>query len=226
MDEQRTGRRPYGDRVWPPPEEQGLPPSARMYGAPEPPSRVRVPFWLRRALLFVVAVAAGAALVAGVVAFIASRLNAPGPRMNVEDAVAGVSYPLPPGWRPGTVPPVTGFTSAATLDGAALIMTRPGGSVAVSGPRAATLDLTDLYGRLLLHGDTVDVVDDRSLTVAGYSGHSRALRASYTDVVNQPSYLRVTLLTKGDRTVVVLGLAQPDDPKRRAEIDAVVRGLR
>ncbi len=155
-----------------------------------------------------------------------SLLHAPGPQVDVADPAAGVSYPLPQGWRRGTVPPVTGFTSVATAGGSALVMTRPADSVAVSGPRAATLDLADLYGRLLLHGDTVDVVDDRPITVGGYSGHSRALRAGYTDVVNQPSYLRVTLLTKDDRSVVVLGLAQPDDPARRAEIDAVVRGLR
>jgi hypothetical protein len=226
VDEQRTGRRPYGERVWPPPEEEGLPPSARLYGAPDPPSRVRVPSWLRRALVFVLALAAGTALVAGVVSFAASRLNAPGPAVGVVDAAAGVSYRLPAGWRRGTVPPVTGFTSVATLDGSALVMARPGESVAVSGPRAATLELADLYGRLLLHGDTVTVVDDRSVTVAGYTGHSRALRATYTDVVNQPSYLRVTLLSKGGRSVVFVGLAQPDDPKRRSEIDAVVNGLR
>ncbi|WP_405145288.1 hypothetical protein OG589_01035 [Sphaerisporangium sp. NBC_01403] len=226
MDEHRIERRPYGDRAWPPPEAEGLPPSARLYGAPAPPSRVRVPPWLRRALVFALALAAGVALVAGSVAFVVSLLHAPGPQVDVADPAAGVSYPLPQGWRRGTVPPVTGFTSVATAGGSALVMTRPGDSVAVSGPRAATLDLADLYGRLLLHGDTVDVVDDRPITVGGYSGHSRALRASYTDVVNQPSYLRVTLLTKDDRSVVVLGLAQPDDPARRAEIDAVVRGLR
>ncbi|WP_248960477.1 hypothetical protein [Sphaerisporangium perillae] len=227
MDEHRTGRRrPYGGPVWPPPEEEGLPPSARLYGAPAAPSRVRVPYRVRRVAFYVAVVAAGTALVAGTVAFFVSRPRAEPEPSVVVDGVAGVGFPLPPGWRRGTIPPVTGFTSVATMDGSALVMTRPGESVAVSGPRAATLELADLYGRLLLHGDTVDVVDDRSITVGGYTGHSRALRATYTDVVNQPSYLRVTLLTKGDGSVVVLGLAQPDDPRRRAEIDAVIRGLK
>ena len=275
MDERRTGRRPYGERVWPPPEEEsppaegqrrpleperpapewegrplegegvpyeweerpvhgerlpsareGLPPSARVYGAPAPPSRARVPSWLRRALVVALGLVGGTALVAGVVAFAASRLNAPGPALDVVDAAAGVSYPLPAGWRRGPVPPVTGFTSVASLDGSALVMARPGESVAVSGPKAATLELADLYGRLLLHGDTVDVVDDRPVTVAGYTGHSRALRASYTDVVNRPAYLRVTLLTKDGRSVVLLGVAQPDAPGARTAIDGVIRGVR
>jgi hypothetical protein len=226
VEEHSIERRPYGDRVWPPPDAEGLPPSARMYGAPAPPSRARVPSWVTRAAVYAGALAAATALVAGAVAFIASLLQGPGATVSVVDSAAGVTYPLPQGWRRGTIPPVTGFTSVATVDGSALVMTRPGESVAVSGPRAATLDLAGLYARLLLHGDTVDVVDDRSLSVAGYTGHSRALRASYTDVVNQPSYLRVTLLTKGARTVVILGLAQPDDPRRRAEIDAVVRSVR
>ncbi|MFC4534372.1 hypothetical protein [Sphaerisporangium dianthi] len=225
MDEHRTGRRPYGEPVWPPPEKEGLPPSARLYGAPAAPSRVRVPSWVRRAALFAVVLAAGTALVAGVAAFVASRLNAgPGP-VAVEDGVAGVGYTVPPGWAAGTVPPVTGFTSVATADGSALVMARPAGPVSASAPRAATLDLADLYGRLLLHGDTVEVVDDRPVTVNGSTGHSRALRATYSDVVNQPAYLRVMLLTKDGESVVLLALAQPDTPRRRAEIDAVFRGV-
>ncbi|MFC4589278.1 hypothetical protein [Sphaerisporangium corydalis] len=226
MDEHWTERRPYGDHTWPAPQEEGLPPSARLYGAPAPPSRVRMPSWLRRALVLVVGLAAGVAVVAGAVALVMSRLNAPGPPVDVVDTAAGVSYPVPEGWRRGTVPPVTGFTSVAGADGAALVMSRPGESVDVSGPRAAAIDLADLYSRLLLHGDTVDVVDDRTVSAGGFTGHSRALRASYTDVVNQPSYLRVTLLTKDGRTVVLLGMAQPDDPRRRAEIDAVLKGVR
>ncbi|WP_214413506.1 hypothetical protein [Sphaerisporangium fuscum] len=226
MDEHRTKRRPYGDRVWPPAAEEGLPPSARLYGAPAPPSRVRVPFWLRRTLAYLAAVAAGTAVVAGVVAFAVGRLNAPGPALTVVDAAAGVRYPLPQGWRQGAVPPVTGFTSAASLDGSAVVMARPAAPVGTAGPRPAALELADLYARLLLHGDTVEVVDDRYVAVGGYTGHSRSLLAKYSDVVNQPSYLRVTLLTKGDRSVVVVGLAQPDDPRRRAEIDAVVDGLK
>ncbi|RCG30862.1 hypothetical protein DQ384_12880 [Sphaerisporangium album] len=233
MEEQRTGRRPYGDPVWPTPEEpeeeEGLPPSARVYGRPAPPSRVAVPAWARRAVLLAVAVVAGTALVAGLVAVVTTAVRAPDEPTAVADATAGVTYPLPRGWIRGAVPPVTGFTSVAALEDAALVMARPGGagdSVAVLGPRAAAIALTDLYGRLLLHGDTVEVVDDRWLSVGGYTGHSRALRATYTDVVNRPSYLRVTLLTKDDRSVVVVGLAQPDEPGRRAEIDAVVNGLR
>ncbi|MET8139382.1 hypothetical protein ABZU32_03615 [Sphaerisporangium sp. NPDC005288] len=225
MDKYRTGRRPYGEPVWPPPEEEGLPPSARLYGAPAAPSRVRVPSWARRVLVFVVAVVVGAALVAGVVAFAVSRLNAsPGP-VPVDDGVAGVGYTLPSGWTPGTVPPVTGFTSVATAGDSALVMARPAGPLPAAGPRAATLDLAELYGRLLLHGDEVEVVDDRPVAVNGFTGHTRALRATYTDVVNQPAYLRVTLLTKNGESVVLLAVAQPDTPRRRAEIDAIMRGV-
>ncbi|GGK86179.1 hypothetical protein Sme01_39530 [Sphaerisporangium melleum] len=226
MDEHRTGRRPYGDPVWPPPEEEGLPPSARLYGAPATPSGVRVPFWVRRTALFAAAVAVGAALVAGVVAFVAGRLNQPAVPVVVQDGIAGVSYTAPPGWRLGTVPPVTGFTSAVTLGESAVVMARPGDGVPTGGPRAAALQLADVYGRLLLHGDTVGVVDDRAVEANGWTGHSRALRATYSDVVNQPSYLRVTLLTKDGESVVMLGLAQPDTPERRAEMDAVLAGVR
>ncbi|GII61659.1 hypothetical protein Skr01_17440 [Sphaerisporangium krabiense] len=229
MEEHRTGRRPYGDAVWPPPDEEGLPPSARVYGRPAPPSRVAMPSWARRVAVPAVAVVLGTALVAGAVATAVTALGSPGAPPAVADAVAGVRYPLPGGWTPRMVPPVTGFTSVAGVDDGALVMTRPGNAgdaVAALGPRAAAIGLADLYGRLLLHGDTVEVVDDRWLSVGGYTGHSRALRATYTDVVNRPSYLRVTLLTKDGRSVVVVGLAQPDGPRRRAEIDAVVNGLR
>ncbi|MEU9886536.1 hypothetical protein [Sphaerisporangium sp. NPDC051011] len=232
MEEQRTGRRPYGDPAWAPPEpeqEEGLPPSARVYGRPAPPSRVAVPAWARRAALLAVAVVAGTALVAGLVAVITSAVRSPEAPSAVADTTAGVTYPLPKGWTRGAIPPVTGFTSVAALPDTALVMARPGGaadSVAVLGPRQAAIGLADLYGRLLLRGDTMEVVDDRWMSVGAYTGHSRALRATYTDVVNRPSYLRVTLLTKDDKSVIVVGLAQPDDPGRRAEIDAVVNGLR
>ncbi|MFC6082259.1 hypothetical protein [Sphaerisporangium aureirubrum] len=230
MEEHRTKRRPYGESAWPPREQEGLPPSARLYGAPAAPSGIRVPLWAQRLAIVLGSVAAGITVVALVVSTVVSRVNAPDTtRLTVTDGLAGVTYFMPPGWRAGAVPPVTGFTSAAVYGGAAIVMTRPGDSVAVSGPRAATLSLTELYARLLLHGDTVDVVDDRPVETGGYTGHSRALRAGYSDVVNRPAYLRVTVLTKegGDKaSVVIVGMVQPDDPRRRAEIDGVLALLK
>ncbi|MDH2430010.1 hypothetical protein [Sphaerisporangium sp. TRM90804] len=223
----RTKRRPYGDPAPPGPDPEGLPPSARLYGTPAPPSGVRVPRRTKRALVVFAAFAVVAVLLTALVSSVVSRVTAPDttPR-TVEDGLAGVRYPLPPGWHRGTVAPVTGFSSVASFGTAAVVMTRPGDSVAVSGPKAATRELADLYSRLLLHGDTIDVLDDRAITVGRYAGHTRAVRARYSDVVNQPAYLRVALLTSGDASVVVVGHAQPDDPLRRADIDAVVNGLR
>ncbi|MEO3809717.1 hypothetical protein ABGB17_12015 [Sphaerisporangium sp. B11E5] len=225
MEEHRRKRRPYGEPAWPPREQEGLPPSARLYGAPAAPSGVRVPLWAQRLAVVLGSIVAGVTVVALVVSTIVSRVNAPDTtRLSVTDGLAGVTYLMPPGWRAGAVPPVTGFTSSAVYGGSAIVMTRPGDPVSVSGPRAAALSLTELYGRLLLHGDTVDTVDDRSVEVGGYTGHSRALRAGYSDVVNRPAYLRVTVLAKegGDASVVIVGMVQPDDPRRRAEIDGML----
>ncbi|GAA1261131.1 hypothetical protein GCM10009677_10700 [Sphaerisporangium rubeum] len=232
MEEHRTKRRPYGEPVRPPraqEQEEGLPPSARVYGAPSAPSGIRLPLWAERLAVLLGSVAAGVTVVALVVSTVVSRVNAPDTtRLTVSDGLAGVTYLMPPGWRAGAVPPVTGFTSAAVYDGSAIVMTRPGDPVAVSGPRAAALSLTELYARLLLHGDTVDTVDDRPVETGGYTGHSRALRAGYSDVVNRPAYLRVTVLAKdgADTSVVIVGMVQPDDPRRRAEIDGMLALLK
>ena len=46
-------------------------------------------------------------------------------------------------------------------------------------------------------------------------------------MVNRPSYLRVMLLTgPGDKSTVVLGIAQPDAPAARADINAIMSGVR
>ncbi|MFF4411025.1 hypothetical protein ACFYY8_00775 [Streptosporangium sp. NPDC001559] len=208
-----------------------LPPSARWYGSPvaPPPSRAGR---LRRLLLGTVAAAAGLAVGFAVAVLLPPLLLWQAPSdahaatrpAVVSDPATGVTYPLPAGWRAGAVPPVTGFTSIAG-GGAVTIMTgpaEPGDDLAKTAAR-----LADLYGRLLLHGDEVKVVDDRAVTVNGRTGRSRSLRAEYHDVVNRPAYLRLVLLTgKGGEPVVVVGVAQPDDPALRGAIDKVISGLR
>ncbi|GAA4218653.1 hypothetical protein FHR32_004553 [Streptosporangium album] len=220
----RRGRRSAGEVP-----QDDLPPSARWYGAPAAPPRRRVQDRLRRRLLGLVALLAGAgALIAVGVVLVPRILPSSSPAASspagVSDPLAGVGYPLPAGWRVGAVPPVTGFTSVAGREGAATVMAMP--AEPVNDTREATVELADLYARLLLHGDEVKVVDDRAVTVGGRSGHSRSLRAEYQDV-NRPSYLRVVFLSgAGTRPVVVLGMAQPDDPRLRAEIDTVIAGVR
>ncbi|MDP9860821.1 MULTISPECIES: hypothetical protein [Streptosporangium] len=213
-----------GSAVGVPPDD--LPPSARWYGTPAAPPRSRLPGRLRRRLLALTALAAGAGTVAVAAVVLAPRvLPAAPPPAVVSDRLAGVGYPLPEGWRAGTVPPVTEFTAVAGRGGEATVMSRP--AEPVTDVRKATVELADIYARLLLHGDEVEVVDDRAVTVGGRSGHSRALRAEYRDVVNRPAYLRVVFLTgAGGRPVVVVGMAQPDDPRLRAEIDTVISGVR
>ncbi|WP_433253253.1 hypothetical protein ACQPYK_09550 [Streptosporangium sp. CA-135522] len=209
-----------------------LPPSARLYGAPIAPPGRRIPGRLRRRLPGLVALVAGAGVViAGAV--LAPRIlpaSAP-PATRVSDPDAGVGYPLPQGWRAGTVPPVTAFTAVAGSDGTAggdgvaTVMSRPVEPAADA--RKAAVELADLYARLLLHGDEVEVVDERPVTVGGRTGYSRSLRAEYRDVVNRPAYLRVVFLTgAAGRPVVMMGMAQPDDPRLRAEIDTVIAGVR
>ncbi|MFC4057470.1 hypothetical protein ACFOWE_04150 [Planomonospora corallina] len=237
--------RPEPGRVWPPRhggwsparpgharspgpdrDEDDLPPSARRYGAPAAPSGLRIPRRLRRLALGLLALAACAAATAGAVVAVL-RISSPSPVPGrVADPAAGVGYPLPAGWRTGPVPPVTGFTSVAGDGRTVTVLVRPGGRVADA--RRATVTLADLYGRLLLHGDEVKVIDDRAVTVGGRAGHSRSLRAEYRDVVNRPAYLRVVFLTgsAGRPPVVVLAVAGPDDLRARAGIDAVLAGLR
>lgn len=208
-------------------DADALPPSARWYGTPEAPPPPRIPPVLARVLVAVAVLAVGGGLIAGLGYLVLDRVRAAtAPPAQAVDALAGVTYPVPPGWREGKVAPVTAFTSVVTHDGDAVVMARPGDAVPPAGLRQAALELTDLYARLLLHGDKVTVVDDRGLTVNGRTAHTRSLRAEYRDVVNRPSYLRVTVLGGGEGGTVVVGMAQPDDPRLRADIDAMMSGLR
>ncbi|ETK33882.1 hypothetical protein [Microbispora sp. ATCC PTA-5024] len=226
MDDQWTRR------VWPPeghgepaPQEEDLPPSARWYGTPAPPPR-RMPRWLQRLLVTAAALVAAGAVIGAVTVTILGRAESAPPPV-VSDPLAGVSYTLPPGWSEGVVAPVTGFTSVAAHGDLATVMARPGDRVDPPNLRSAVIDLGDLYTSLLLHGDTIEVVDDHAVTVNGRPGHTRAVRAAYRDVVNEPAFMRVTLLTRPDGgSTVMLGLAHPDDPRSRADIEAVMAAAR
>ncbi|MBP2705236.1 hypothetical protein JOL79_15575 [Microbispora sp. RL4-1S] len=224
MDDQWTRR------VWPPPGSEtweaageDLPPSAHRYGAPAPPPRRR-PSLLRRLLVALLALVASASVIGAIVVTVLRGAEDPPPTV-VSDRLAGVTYPLPPGWAEGVVAPVTGFTSVAAHGDLATVMARPGEGVDPPNLRSAVIDLSELYARLLLQGDDVEVVDDRAVTVNGRPGHTRAVRATYSDVVNEPAFMRVTLLTRPDgRSTVMLGLAHPDDQRARADIVAVISG--
>ncbi|MFG3441781.1 hypothetical protein ACGF0J_31450 [Nonomuraea sp. NPDC047897] len=199
---------------------QSLPPSARLYGAPADPglsrkARGRGPRRVAGALLAVVlAVAAVASLVVAV-----QRLTAaPAQAGRLHDPRARVTIPLPAGWRAERVPPVTGFTTAATDGAGGLVMARPFGGAT----RESMVEAAELYSRLLLKGDRVTVVADRQVP----GGHSRALRAEYQDVVNRPAYLRVILLTRDGGAVLVVGLLQPDEPARRQALDTLLSSVR
>ncbi|MGV9539446.1 hypothetical protein ACWDR9_38075 [Streptosporangium sandarakinum] len=207
------------------PKEDDLPPSARWYGTPAAPAPARVSGPLRRVLLGLLAVLVAGGAVAWGAALLLRTLPSPSGPAAVSDPAAGVRYPLPEGWRTGGPPPVTGFTSVAGRDGLVTVLTRPADPV--TDARKETVRLADLYGRLLLHGDEVKVVEDREVTVGGRTGYSRTLRAEYRDVVNRPAYLRVVFLTgQTGPPVVVLAAAQPDDLRTRAELDTVVAGIR
>ncbi|GAA5062335.1 hypothetical protein HNP84_007913 [Thermocatellispora tengchongensis] len=205
--------------------EDALPPSARWYGTPAPPPRRRLPRWLSRTLLASLAVAVAAGVISAAVTVVL-RTTSPEPdTRTVHDTLAGVRYPLPAGWSEGAMAPVTAFTSVASDGGGAMLMTRATPADRGRPIRETAVELTELYSRLLLHGDKVDVVDDREITVGGRPAHSRALRAEYKDVVNRPAYLRVVVIDRGGSTVVVAALSQPDDPAARADIDAMITGM-
>ncbi|MFD1936508.1 hypothetical protein ACFSKW_34045 [Nonomuraea mangrovi] len=215
------------ERSAPEPFTEPLPPSARLYGAPTAPRRAGGGWRARAGAVLALVVAGG--MVAGLVVVVL-RLAVPerAQAARLSDAAAGVTIPLPEGWREDPVPPVTGFTSAARSAGGALVMARPS-EPAGSAPGAAaraTAEAAELYSRLLLHGDKVTVVEDRSIAIGPYSGHTRSLRAEYKDVVNQPAYLRVMLLTKPGRSVVVVGLLQPDQTPSRQALEAVMTSVR
>ncbi|GLX98166.1 hypothetical protein [Herbidospora sp. NBRC 101105] len=218
-------------RVWPPTDDaDDLPPSARWYGTPAPPPR-RIPRRLRRLLLIALVSLGAGAVIGGVVFFVLNRPEAPvetvAETVLVTDRLAGLTYPIPAGWHEGALAPVTGFTSVAVNDDRATVMARPGDKLDAADPRPALLKLAETYSRLLLHGDTIDVVEDKKVEIGGRTGHTRAVRAGYRDVVNQPAFLRVTVLTAEEgRSVVMLGLAHPDDPAARREIDTIMTGAR
>ncbi|GII01229.1 hypothetical protein [Planobispora takensis] len=203
--------------------QEDLPPSARLYGAPVAPPRHGIPRRLRRPLigLLVLVICAGA--VTGVAVLAVRSLSSAEPA-RVTDRVAGAGYRLPAGWNRAASPPVTGFTSAAGDGRTVTVLVGPGEPV--TDARRSATELADLYSKLLLHGDEVKVEEDEAVTVGGWTGHSRALRAQYRDVVNLPAYLRVVVLTRpSGPPVVLLAVARPDGPGPRAAIDAVVAGL-
>ncbi|MFF4127350.1 hypothetical protein ACFYYP_27810 [Microbispora rosea] len=205
--------------------EDDLPPSASRYRAPETPPRP-MPRWLRRLLVGGLALVCSAAVIGAVVVTVLHRAESAPPTV-IHDQIAGVAYTLPPEWREGVVAPVTGFTSVAARGDSATVMARAGDRVDPPNLRSAVIDLSDLYTQLLLHGDKVEVLDDRAVTVGGRPGHTRAVRAEYTDVVNEPAFMRVTLLTRPDGgSTVLLGLAHPDRPQSRAEIEGLMWGAR
>ncbi len=200
-----------------------LPPSARLYGTPMDPGARRRPgrrVWRRWAGVLV-ALLAGMGLVAGATAVVLQITAPQAETGRLADGLAGVSAALPQGWRVGSVPPVTGFTSVVRDGAGGLIMARP-----VPGPvkdaEKATADAAELYSRLLLKGDRVSVVEDKEIP----QGHTRALRAEYQDVVNRPAFLRVTLITRGQRAVLLVGLLQPEEAARRQALDALMAGIR
>ncbi|MER7502331.1 hypothetical protein AB0L05_09490 [Nonomuraea pusilla] len=139
----------------------------------------------------------------------------------LSDARAGVTLALPDGWRAEALPPVTGFTSAARDGDGALLMARPFTEPAGDQAKAVS-QAAELYSRLLLKGDKVTVVEDRALP----QGRTRALRAEYKDVVNRPAFLRVTLVTRGGRPALLLGLLQPEQNTRRQALDALMASVR
>ncbi|WP_157530013.1 hypothetical protein [Microtetraspora niveoalba] len=220
----RRGVHPYADADGHPGES--LPPSAHRYGTPASPPR-RMPRWMVRLLVGTV-VSAAAGLVVGVlVVTVIGGGTERAPTGTVVDPLARVAYDLPPGWREGLVAPVTGFTSVAVEDGRATVMARRGERADPADPRPAVVSLSEMYGRLLLRGDKIDVVDDRAVRAGSRRGYTRALRAEYRDAVNRPAFLRVTLLLDAEGTsTVLLGLAHPDEPAARADIDAVMAAVR
>ncbi|MER7361454.1 hypothetical protein [Nonomuraea wenchangensis] len=203
-----------------------LPPSARLYGTPAAPGARTAATGVPRRWAFALAVLlTGAALVAAAIN-LAPRLVAPqpGPEAGtgrLSDGLAGVAATLPEGWYVAPVPPVSGFTSVARDGAGSLVMARPLPEPAADAKKA-TAEAAELYSRLLLKGDRVKVVEDRQIP----GGHTRAMRAEYRDVVNRPAYLRVTLLTRGERSVLLLGLLQPEQTARRQALDTVLTSLR
>ena len=198
-----------------------MPPSARIYGAPADPGmrrRIRGRRWKRR-VGAVLALMVASGLVAGLVVVVL-RVARPEPATGrLNDSLAGVTIPLPPGWSRGAVPPVTGFTSVAR-SGIALVMARP--IPVVTDAKQAVFDASELYSRLLLKGDRVTIVEDKPLP----GGHTRVLRAEYQDVVNRPAYLRVTLLTRSSGGVLLVGLLQPENPAAREGLDTLMTSVR
>jgi hypothetical protein len=116
---------------------------------------------------------------------------------------------------------VTGFTSVARDGGGSLVMARPMHE-SVPDLAKAVKEAAARYSRLLLKGDQVSVVKDEPVA----QGHTRALRASYDDIVNRPAYLRVTIITRDGRTAMLVGLLQPEQAASRQALDAVLSSVR
>ncbi|GII91308.1 hypothetical protein [Sinosporangium siamense] len=207
-------------------ESRGVPPpSGRWYGAAVQPAADDEDSARRRGPRFYLLVV----LTAGVVAaaafggwwYISSGSNGDGQT----DLATGIGYPVPDGWHTELLPPVTGFTTAVRSGGAVLMIGPTSAIPDGTKPDKMAVELTDLYSGLLLHGDKVDVVEDRPFNVAGFTGHSRSVLAKYRDVVNRPAFMRVLVLTGTERDAVVVALSQPDEPGLRTDIDDIMSGL-
>ncbi|WP_327584887.1 hypothetical protein OHA25_55760 [Nonomuraea sp. NBC_00507] len=199
-----------------------LPPSARLYGTPVDPGtrrRAGTRVW-RRWAGALAALLAGAGLVTGATAVVLRITEPPAETSTLSDTLAGVTATLPQGWSVGAVPPVTGFTSVVRDGNGGLVMARPVPG-RLENAEEATAQAAELYSRLLLKGDRVNIVEDKEIP----GGHTRALRAEYQDVVNRPAFMRVMLVTRGDKAVLLVGLLQPEETARRQALDAVMNSL-
>ncbi|SDG55235.1 hypothetical protein SAMN05421505_105134 [Sinosporangium album] len=137
---------------------------------------------------------------------------------------------------PGSTRPGTADTDKSASDKSASDKSAPDksalgtsasgkGDPDMSVPAKAVVELTELYEDLLLQGSDVELVEDRPFNVAGFTGHSRSVRAVYNDVINRPAFLRVLVLTRPGRDAVVLAVSQPDGDGVRSEIDDIMSGL-
>lgn len=152
-------------------------------------------------------------------------------RPRVTDDAAGISYAIPEGWeRNEEGDLVDAFTSSVTVkrangeygeEGAGVVLAGRGGGVPTSALKQRTETVARSNAEYFYPDGSSTLEESRAITVSDRPAHTVALKVR--DSEGGPVHLRLTLIaTEDSRSAFLLGIAQPDGPAERQEVDEVL----
>ena len=185
---------------------------------------------VRRSPKIAVLVVVALLLVAGA-GFTAWRANSgdDGPldgRPRVSDDVAGISYGIPEGWKPGDEEDlIDAFTSTVSRrmdeDGGCFVLAGRGGAVPQDRLEARAEAAARSNAEFFYPEGGSRIEESRAVEVDGRPAHTVALKV--TDGEGAAGHVRLTLVSVDDsRSAFLLGVAQPGGTQEEREVDAVL----